>query len=216
MTAVYLLIQLIYPACMGIALLLNLEFFLYSEEVYVILTAVLTVLVVKKMDASRWNLVIFPVTVIICILEMYLFRSLFAVPSAVVRCVCAWNAMSKVQNDWRKYIALAISALMIPALIGMCGFDLTFGTISQVTVVEEAESPDGKYTACLIDADYGATGGDTLVRIYGKQHLTLGIGGFRPKTRTIYQGHWGAFKDMTISWQDERTLLINEIPHTIR
>ena len=215
MTTLFMLVQLFYPLCYLLGWMLKIEFFLYSEAVYCVVTALVSLILRKKFRESAWNLILFPVTAAVCMIEILLFRSVLAVPSAVIRCFCAWVASDYVPDGWKKTVVRGIGGLIVMGLIAVCGFDLTFGSMGRITVVQEVKSPDGTLTAQLIDGDYGATGGDTLVKVYAKQYITVGIGGFRPPTRTIYQGRWGEYQDMTLSWQDDSTLLINEMPYNL-
>lgn len=99
-------------------------------------------------------------------------------------------------------VLLSIAAKLMLA----AGFGASLGT---VTVVKTVDSPDGMHYAQIIDADGGATGGDTWVRVYKSGELDLGIIRFNSKFDTVYTGEWGEFNGMRLEWKDNETLLIN-------
>ena len=68
---------------------------------------------------------------------------------------------------------------------------------------------DGRHYAELIDDDQGALGGNTIVNVYPRGKLDLGLIRFCRRARNVYWGDWGEFNDMTIEWKDNDTLLIN-------
>lgn len=100
------------------------------------------------------------------------------------------------------------SILLLIVMVGMFLF-VALGQIGQDTIVRQEPSPDRTYTAILIDSDHGALGGDTVVNVeYRASVLHLGFGRF-VKTKNLYIGDWGEYKNMRLSWKDDSTLLIN-------
>ena len=215
MTVLFLTLQLFHPLCRLSAWALGLEFHLYNESLYLILTAVLSFLLWKKSQTSLWNLALFPLTVLACAWEILLLRSLLAVPSTAIRCSFAYAMIAPLPDKWYTYLSKGLFTLLTIGLAALCGFDLIFGSIGSETVVQEIPSPSGAYTAQLIDDDQGALGGSTKVQITQPNLIPLGIGALRPKTQTLYTGPWGEFESMTLAWQDENTLLISETPYPI-
>ena len=115
-----------------------------------------------------------------------------------------------------KTAALALSALMVLPVGVFCFIALTFGNIGQNTVVQTAESPSGKYYAQVIDSDQGALGGDTLVDVYEKSKINVGLFKIEKKPQRVYTGDWGEFNTMQIYWKDDDCLVINSAEYEIK
>lgn len=217
MTPLFLLLQVFWPLCCLIAFAFHIEFHIYSETVYFILISIVSLILWKMRPERRslWAIAVFPITALVCVGEMLFLRSVLAIPSALVRCGCAYAMLSSLPDKWYTWLTKGLSMLLIIGMIGIGFFDLTFGRIGKTTVIESLPSPDQSRTAQLIDDDQGALGGSTLVRIVHKDILPLGFAGFRPMTRTIFCSSWGEFETTSLSWLDDSTLLVNDTPHTI-
>lgn len=208
----FLLLQLLLPVCIGLGLLLEQPFQLATEPVFFILLAVVSVFLTVKLHGEEhtrlavpallfslvngiaillttqwWGAGIAAVTVIVCGWVVF-----FQAPSGIVKTLC--------------HILNVLLTLPVLVLVPLWMFAVSMG---QVTVVQELTSPEGRYTAQLIDVDAGATGGDTLVKVRDNEKtVNILIGSF-VKESTVYSGDWGEFFDMELRWQDEDTLLIN-------
>ena len=149
MGILFLLVQLFWPLCYFGAMPFGLEFYLYNEMLYWVISAIVSVLIWKadKKRASYWKISLFPLTVLCCVWELLFTRTPFAVPFAIVRCACAYAFLAPLPDRWPKYLAKGIYIWLILGFIGICGFDLTFGSIGRMTVVQEAKSPSGACTA---------------------------------------------------------------------
>lgn len=207
----FLLIQLFWVLAHSLSGLFGSEFYLYNEAVYWAVSGALSVLLWKldRKQPSYWNIVFFPITVLCCAAELLFTRTPLGVPFAIVRCLCAYAYLSPLPEKWPKYLAKGINVLLILGFLGICGFDLTFGSIGKTTVIQETQSPGGAYTAQLIDDDQGALGGNTLVKVFEKDSFSLLVGGIRPKSKTVYRGPWGEFKSIDLVWENEYTILIH-------
>ena len=75
-------------------------------------------------------------------------------------------------------------------------------------VIKSEMSPNSVYLAEVIDADAGATGGSTLVKITRQKY-------FR-KSRIIYRGRWGEGERITLRWETDEILYINENKYVIK
>lgn len=96
--------------------------------------------------------------------------------------------------------------LLFPALLFALPGLFPFG---RDTVVHTLPSPDGTQTAQVIASSDGALGGDTFVILQESGGVNAGFFSIRPQPRLIYQGEWGEFEMMTLSWADDTHLLIN-------
>lgn len=109
-----------------------------------------------------------------------------------------------------KLISTAFSAFFAVAFLFSAWISLVFGDLGVKTVVKSVASPQGVYTAEVIDSDQGALGGDTHVDVWknGKE-INLFFCEIKKSPLRVYTGDWGEFKTMRILWKDECTLVIN-------
>lgn len=114
-----------------------------------------------------------------------------------------------------KVVSSVLSALMVLPIGFFCFIAMTFGDIGQNTVVQTAESPNGKYYAQVIDSDQGALGGDTFVDVYKKSGINVLLFRIEKKPQRVYFGDWGVFENMQIYWKDDRCLVINSVEYEI-
>jgi hypothetical protein len=85
------------------------------------------------------------------------------------------------------------------------------------TVVRSALSPNAIFLAEIIDADAGATGGNTLVYVIPLNHdLNLFIGTLKKDSQIVYKGRWGEFASMTLRWEGDKILYINEKQYVVK
>lgn len=215
MTAL-LLLQSFAPVCCGIALAMGWEFLVTGDLPFFAGSAILTVMLMLHMKKegtdSRLAGLLFPLSVINGLVCLWVTRGVMGVPSVAIQVICCGNLFRELvpPSVWKK-LAHVVSVLLVTALVLLSALELFVGAMSRVTVVREAESPEGTYTAQLIDADYGATGGDTLIWVYDNSRTVhLGPTCLTPAHQEVYRGNWGEFVDMTLSWQDDNTLLVNE------
>lgn len=109
-------------------------------------------------------------------------------------------------------VICTISGMMSLAL----AFEILLADFSSNTVVKYLNSPENTYTAEIIDNDQGALGGGTLVEIkYNNQKFSVLLGVFKKFPKIIYDGDWCEFDNMTIKWENENTLLINNVRYNI-
>ena len=78
------------------------------------------------------------------------------------------------------------------------------------------ESPNETYYAEVIDSNQGALGGNTFVDVYENKGLNAIIFTISKKPQRIYQGDWGEFEYMAISWKNDHCLVINSVSYEIK
>ena len=212
-----LLAQLIFPVCKFAALANAWEFSLFSEPVFLLLlagvTVGLTAVLCRLEDTvpSRLALWLFPAAVIGGLFAVWGTRSLIGAPCALVCCVCTGILFHKFgRKGAGRVFMLLLTIVLCFALILSGIVDLYSEIMYEVTVAREVPSPGGTFTARVIDADYGATGGDTLVRVYdNSKTVNILLGSFTPKSELGYRGEWGRWEELDIRWLDDHTLSLD-------
>ena len=211
------LVQLIFPVCKIIAFFRAGEFILFSEPVYLLLLAAvtvgLTVMLCRLEDIvpSRFALWLFPAAVIGGLFAVWGTRSLMGAPCALCCCICAGIIFHRFgKKGAGRVVMLMLTVVLIFVLVFGCALDLFSEVMSEVTVMREVPSPGGTYTVQVIDADYGATGGDTLVRVYDNSRTVhILLGSFTPRNELGYRGEWGRWDELDIRWLDDHILSLN-------
>lgn len=209
------------PVCYGIAQAVGWEILVKGELPLFLGLTILSVTVAVRLKTSQESsvlaLVLYPVSILNGLVCLWITESLMGIPCMAVCVLCCFTLFRKLApaHIWRKPVAV-LSAFLVVVLIVLSALTAFVGMMSRVTVVQSADSPNGTYTAQLIDADYGATGGDTLVKVWDNSRtVKLGLVWLTPHHQEVYRGNWGAFMDMTLSWQNDSTLLINEKAYPI-
>lgn len=104
------------------------------------------------------------------------------------------------------YLPAAMFILLVlamPVILISC----SLGDLTENTVVQTLESPDGTYIAQVISSDQGAMGGNTLVEVYPTG---------KPRQRQrVYMGGWGEHTAMQIYWKTDTCLVINGVEYPI-
>lgn len=209
------------PVCYGITRAIGWEFLVNSELPFFLGMTILTTTVVVRLKGSQepsvLAVILYPVSILNGLVCLWITKSLMGIPCVAVWVICCHTLFRELapENFWRKLVSV-VSGFLVAALVAMSGLTAFVGVMSRTTVVQEAESPEGTYTAQLIDADYGATGGDTLVKVWDNSRtVNLGLVRIAPEHQEVYRGNWGEFMDMTLSWQEDNILLINEKAYPI-
>jgi hypothetical protein len=84
------------------------------------------------------------------------------------------------------------------------------------TVIKSELSPNSAFLAEIIDVDEGALGGNTLVDVTPlNSDLNIFIGTLKKNPRRIYEGRWGEFRTMTLRWEGNKVLYINEKQYVV-
>lgn len=211
-TLFLLILQLLLPVCEGIALLLGMEFYLTGELWYLlILTAVTVGVTIGAAEPGIWGLFLFPATALGGLVAIWSTWCPPAAVCAVCWCVCGGILFHRSASKGAgRVLVLVLTILLLIPMTLSCPIDLFAEIMRSVTVVREVDSRNGTYTARVIDADYGATGGDTLVRVYDNDRTVhLFFGSFTPEAELGYRGEWGEFEDLEVYWSSDHTLHVS-------
>ena len=214
----YLLLQALYPLCLGIGHLVGQPFRMASEPVcLILLTAAAVFLTVRLWDREPSRLAnAAPLVSLVNGFCMMLFLDHWGAGlAAVTVTVCGWLISRRAPRGTLKVLCRILSALLTLFLLLLLPVWLFAIGMGHVTVVQELDSPDNRYTAQLIDVDEGALGGGTLVKVRDNDRTVNVLFGSFVREYTVYSGDWGEFQDMELGWTDDGTLRINDGKYTI-
>jgi hypothetical protein len=111
-------------------------------------------------------------------------------------------------------LGIVYSILLVPIFfflfIGVT-FGVIFGDFVENTVIKSEISPSSIYLAEIVDNDQGALGGNTYVNVTRQpSEINLIFGKLKRKSKYIYKGRWGEFETMTLRWESDEVLYIND------
>lgn len=206
------------PVCRGLGLLLDKPFVVTSELLfYLLLSGAVTGLTcaIQKGGVSNAPIWILPLSLICCITIWLTSRHFAGFLCAGVLLVCGWVVFKLAPKGWKKTLCRILCLLVTMALLLLAPLWLFAATMGTSTTVLELDSPDGRYTAVVTDVDSGALGGDTLVDVRdNKRTVNLLVGSFVSSLR-VYEGPWGQWQNMELSWHDEKTLRRDDILYSV-
>jgi len=137
----------------------------------------------------------------------------FAFPMATI--ICSVILFFTNVKDERTKIALgSVYGIVLILALFILFFITLFSSISLDTTVKSAVSPSKKYIAEIIDSDHGATGGRTLVMV-STPNINILIGELQKDKKYVYGDRWGKFETMTIRWESDEVLYIDEVRYEI-
>jgi hypothetical protein len=123
------------------------------------------------------------------------------------------------------YSIVSISALLILLLMMLFAIAIPrspsssrgFLVSGSSTVVRSELSPNSIFLAEIINVDEGALGGSTLVYATRlNSDVNLFIGTLKRDSQRIYEGEWGEFEKMTLRWEGDNILYINEKQYAVK
>lgn len=213
------------PIFKSIGFFFQYQFSLYHNTLFLLAEAgvslVLTLgLFASRISVNRANAVLAALMLPLAILNGFLLLATNWNPTAfliLVIMLCATAIFIKFSRPFVLKVATGVLSILFLLLLTLiCIIVSIFGDLSHNTVVKAISSPQGTYTAEVIDNDQGALGGHTFVEI--KDHtkvIPIFIGEFTKSAIRIYTGEWGEFKTMQPYWQDEHTLIIRGTKYSI-
>lgn len=213
---VYFFSQLLLPLCFGLGILMDRPFQLVSESVVLLFLTALTVFLTVKLyrgESSMWFLA-GPLVSLINGLSLLLFPGGWSgILAAMAAIICGWVLFFRSSGRIAKTICQVLYVLLTICFALLLPLFLFAAVMGHTTVHQKIHSPNGSYTARLIEVDAGATGGDTLVKVRDNDETISLVFGSFAREFTLYSGDWGEHQDMELSWRDENTLLINGVPY---
>ena len=118
--------------------------------------------------------------------------------------LCSRSATPK----WLRWISGVISCVPGAVMSLLLLFVLMF-SFGASTDLQTIPSPDGTHCAVIVDADYGATGGNTLVEVRDAHPVNLLFFGLRRPTIRLYTGPRGEGESLAVSWENNTELQID-------
>lgn len=141
------------------------------------------------------------VSVSVCVLISFLCISFLIIKNATVKA--------------GKFVVLIFCTLANVFILFFSFVMLTFGSIGQNTVVKSIDSPSGNLYVQIVDSDQGALGGGTIVDVYEKREIDVGVFKLKDKPQRVYIGEWREYENMQISWKDDDCLVVNSAEYEI-
>lgn len=207
-----LVLELLLPVCEVIAFLAGMEFTIYNVEIYSIVSTALmvigvTILFIWETGQNVIYLLLPPAA----LLGGYMWltgESVLAVYLALLNVLAACALLIKRGQKW-KYVVGILCGLLAGLLIVIGSGRCLFHGWVENTVVRQIPSPEGHYTAQIIN-EQGLRDSDTLVRIQNcRRRADVLFGKFETPAKRIYELEWGSAENMTVQWHDEDTVIIN-------
>lgn len=129
---------------------------------------------------------------------------LFTAPDLIAAMVlCSRSAAPK----WLRRVSGVISCVPATAMSALLLFFVMF-SFGESTDLQTIPSPDGERCAVIVDADFGGTGGNTLVEVRDAHPVNLLFFGLRRPTIQLYSGPWGEWDSLAVAWESDTVLEI--------
>lgn len=212
------------PVCCLLAGSMGYHFSLRNYEVFAVLLAVVSVggIVAAFADREREMMtggrvavsLMLPISLINWLVVIWSSEWGYTLLCMIICSVCALIYL--IRYGRKLALKIAVGVLSVILFLPLClvsFFDLIFNDFGENTVVETVYSPDEVYRAEVIDEDQGALGGSTIVRVYDtRREFDLYLFRVWKNSKCVYTGEWGVWKTMEIHWEEDHTLVVNEIP----
>lgn len=168
----------------------------------------------QKAPLNRSSTVFVTILCPLCLLNSFFFLSSmnwFRMILIILSCACTMEIYGSAKRIPALTSILGVlSGILLLLLIGALVLHGLFGSLSVFQIVKTVPSPNYSYEARLISNDQGALGGATIVEVKQlKGRFNLLIGEISKVPSRVYEGGWGEFETMDLSWRDDHTLLIN-------
>lgn len=206
-----LLLQLIYPLCRLIAEALHVNFVFYSQLAYEIVVTGLfvtigTLRLIKKAPASGWDLLLMPAIIVNSFLLLTNYVSLvFMVISLVFAGVLTFR-----RKGWAKILVTVVCAPAIIYTFWVAPIAVLFSQEWEPKeVINQIDSPSGRYTAKILVEHVWLDDPETQVWIEDNRCVSVLFGEFQQKSKGLYFGDHQDYKTIRVTWVDEDTLSIN-------
>lgn len=212
-------VEVIVFACLGYA------FELINVSAFTITISILSVCVVilnyktKAVEGNKTVGILSSVLIILSLIGAIFFlvecSTLWEVLCVFLSVICICFVTMKFGKPLPLKISALVTSTLLIIIIGLFGFFALVFEKNLNTVVKTVESPTGKYYAEVINNDQGALGGYTFVEVQEKRELNATVFKIKKKPKRVYEGHWGAFKNMKIFWKDDNCLVIDSVEYFI-
>lgn len=206
----FLALQLFLPVCKGLGLLMGKPFSLHLPVLLIPAMAAASLYLTKRLSreaAAYWFCLAFPAA--FCNALVLLLEGILGGIAGIVCICCGWALLKGCPKGFFRGLFSLLFGLLTAGfgmILPLWGFACLMG---HSRVVTKLPSPEGRYTAIVTSVDQGALGGDTLVDVRDhKETVNILLGSF-VSSRRVYQGGWGAWEHLTLSWDSESVLNLN-------
>lgn len=209
----FLTVQLFFPFCVLLGYLTGKEFVLTSEGFYLVSVSLLSVLLagrIRKQEGTSFlGIPALLFSLIHGLTILFVIHWWAAGIVAMLVIVCGWVVFEKSPGGWQKVLCRIVSLLLSFLLLLVTPIWLFAASMVQNDMVQQLDSPGGRYTARMIRSDQGALGGDTLVEVRdNRESVPILIGSFTD-SRLVYHGEWYEWETLELGWESEDVLLLN-------
>ena len=118
----------------------------------------------------------------------------------------------RVRYTWLRWLSTICLIVLIASVCLMTSFVcMAYAVLGVVddTVIYSIDSPSDEYYAEVIDRDQGALGGNTVVMVYSRYEFNALLFKITKKPVTVYSGEWREYENISVSWKNDSTLIIN-------
>lgn len=193
--------------------------YMSGKTAYIVVVMMLTVLLlcsvfVFKPKFNKISILLTATLFISAFINLFTFRE-----HITLACIAVIATIVMFAVSLPKTVAVIMSVVM-GCLLAMVIFFISalglFPSLSENRVYKEVNSPNGKYTAQIIINDQGAFGGNTGVMLKNNEDKKRVLFyKLEKKDVKLYTGKYTEYTDITLEWQDEFILLINDNEYII-
>lgn len=212
----FLVIQALYPVCYFCAKLFGWTLVLNNPFVYPAVEAILSIAMTitavrRKAEFAKREKVLASIALPVGLLNgLMLILAEGSIAAALIGMACCFVMYSKGRRPKGLRVLTGIlSAVLTLAVVVLLPAALIFGDFGASTVLKSIPSPNGRYTAQIVDVDQGALGGNTTVRVRRSSGLFRAIESICGFEKTAYIGDWGIGDALNPEWMDGDSLKID-------
>lgn len=203
-------IQLVYPICLLIAVLLGMNFSLYNQRVYEIAVTVLFFAmgvwrIIKKTPAVGWDFLLIPAVVLSGAL-LVARGAMVSVWIMVVNLIGA-GVMTFRRKGWGRIVMIAVFIPVTLLLVHWGIISYIFNGWGAGKLLYQVDSPSGTYTAQVLDKSFLHKRID--VEVVKTARYSVLFGAFHHEPQHLRIGIIEDPETLHIFWVDEDTLSIN-------
>ena len=221
---VLMLLQGIVPAMKLVALLFGWELRVLNGLLFAVPMAIIALATAVVCSKTKGNVEIsgsesvclniaLPLS-LLSFLMLSVFQSVAMFIVSVVNCCGCFAAYMCCKGKGRlRHFAMIVTIILLVAVLGSAFLNIVFRNFGLTEIVRSVPSPDGIYTANVINIDQGALGGDSVVRVQRVRLFGIPLDDVVCLDRRVWLGDWGTTHLIGLYWMDDNTLMIEGEEH---